>query len=1148
MSGNKEKDEGDYLGYGVYADTLWNRIQAALDKDLGSGKALGDDPLVVGIFGEWGAGKSTLLKLVRHRAEAAAEQANNAQENVLTVPVYFQPWKYEHEKHLLVPLVLHVVEAAREALKKSPTVRQQLAVLSKDAEVTTWKWGRRAHESAKTARKWFPVVKKIVGSLSVFGVSIALPDEIDDWLKDAEAVFESPEAKEQQRRATAQELRAKKLSFVDNGFHYYELHELLTALTRPGKTADTEDLTSQGALAKNLRINFVIFIDDLDRCLPEKAVETLELIKTVFNLESFAFVLALDEEVVERGIGHRYKDYALQNKKPEMPITGFEYLEKIVHLPFRLPLLTEQQGLQFLARHESALLDEQANRRWPSEGDAAQVNKRFQWLAQRRWFSADGGRDAGLMHARRLDASEASKELLTGTEAPSATVAIAQHRLHLAHLVLGSFNAHVPRKLIRVVELFNQVQDVLEAMNPPRQLAIGGEWDPRSVLALLLLQLFQPDLYRSLRRSADTFELFFDAFKPLEPSESTRQARVRRQLSASTADADLLHWAVYFIDDQPPGTLRAAQQRIPRLDVAERHATQHKRLPLVERLLEHRSIQRHPFDPLKLMQLLEQSARADKVPLQFDSNLFALLALEAVDSQQIPRELVETKPAPESPGDVKDRAGGLPGVGGLVAADEGAVPGADIAVALAPSRRRNFVEATDVQNVFLTLVAPDEATQKTVARVAGLQGDDLLGSKSAKALRSYLEREFLSAEIAPSDSAAVDRIRRLSIGLIYLAPHLAPEDATFMWNLTKLGTPHWDRAAGFETVEQVGQAAREANLYVALGQDDRFDHSFFFLPKNLHPSHDHKNEPLPGFVWVQRKRADLRPEEGSKISLAPFLMARYLTTVDQFRAFVDGGGYKKSDWWDSQGWAWVTGDWDRHPSTPEWLKDRLGGRPVEERQAPDLWAQQRWRGSHPVGGVNWFEARAYARWLNQQEAFRQRLNEVNLGNTRVELPIEAQWERAARAAGFDSLPDGREYVWNDEKAEVALHANIDDSGLGEASPVGLFPSSPLGICDLNGNLWEWQDNLVKDQAPYAEGQRIPQLKSVSATPESTSDWLVTGKEGWPDSATPALRGGAWVNSAEYARASFRYWYLPGNWLNLVGFRVVLSLAEQNPET
>ena len=62
-------DSDDWLGYSAYADALWSRVVRALDKDKG-GKPLGDDPLVVGIFGEWGAGKSHLLKLMYRRAEA----------------------------------------------------------------------------------------------------------------------------------------------------------------------------------------------------------------------------------------------------------------------------------------------------------------------------------------------------------------------------------------------------------------------------------------------------------------------------------------------------------------------------------------------------------------------------------------------------------------------------------------------------------------------------------------------------------------------------------------------------------------------------------------------------------------------------------------------------------------------------------------------------------------------------------------------------------------------------------------------------------------------------------------------------------------------------------------------------------------------
>ena len=114
-------------------------LQAALDKDLGSDKVLGDDPRVVGIFGEWGAGKNTLLKQVHSRASDYAAQRQRTRSGAdggfgdtgfgLTVPVLFQPWKYEHEPHLLVPLLLHIIQALRDSIPKAQTPSEKAGQL-----------------------------------------------------------------------------------------------------------------------------------------------------------------------------------------------------------------------------------------------------------------------------------------------------------------------------------------------------------------------------------------------------------------------------------------------------------------------------------------------------------------------------------------------------------------------------------------------------------------------------------------------------------------------------------------------------------------------------------------------------------------------------------------------------------------------------------------------------------------------------------------------------------------------------------------------------------------------------------------------------------------------------------------------------------
>ena len=76
---------------------------------------------MIGIFGEWGTGKSHLLELIRQRAEDQGKQTaeKRAQEFfpdkvpklTLTVPVWFHPWKYEHEPNLAIPLMMHLADA-----------------------------------------------------------------------------------------------------------------------------------------------------------------------------------------------------------------------------------------------------------------------------------------------------------------------------------------------------------------------------------------------------------------------------------------------------------------------------------------------------------------------------------------------------------------------------------------------------------------------------------------------------------------------------------------------------------------------------------------------------------------------------------------------------------------------------------------------------------------------------------------------------------------------------------------------------------------------------------------------------------------------------------------------------------------------------
>jgi hypothetical protein len=233
---------------------------------------------------------------------------------------------------------------------------------------------------------------------------------------------------------------------------YYDLHSYLQELTR-GEEEDSP------------KLNFIFLIDDLDRCLPDKAVEMLEAIKLFLDVQGCAFLLALDDEVIERGIAHRYRDYLDQTDRtsesiayslnPERygqyvnrvsgrklpPITGHEYLEKIVQLPFRLPRWSETEARAFLVKRFGTLFE---NATTKDETDPTARAKQD----ERRW---------------RLD--------LFARAVPP-----------------------IPRKLIRAAELIEFVTGVAQGRGLQRQL------EPYTLAQLTLLQLFAPQLYRFLRR------------------------------------------------------------------------------------------------------------------------------------------------------------------------------------------------------------------------------------------------------------------------------------------------------------------------------------------------------------------------------------------------------------------------------------------------------------------------------------------------------------------------------------------------------------------------------------------------------------------------------------------------------------------------
>ena len=75
----------------------------------------------------------------------------------------------------------------------------------------------------------------------------------------------------------------------------------------------------------------VVFIDDLDRCQPERALELFETTHLFLGSERCAFVIGADPRKISQAVKHRYPDEARRG-----PV-AVSYLEKVIQIPFRIP-------------------------------------------------------------------------------------------------------------------------------------------------------------------------------------------------------------------------------------------------------------------------------------------------------------------------------------------------------------------------------------------------------------------------------------------------------------------------------------------------------------------------------------------------------------------------------------------------------------------------------------------------------------------------------------------------------------------------------------------------------------------------------------------------------------------------------------------
>ena len=237
------------------------------------------DPVALGVSGPWGSGKSTVLKLIE--AELASRHETGAEERILVVKT--DPWRYDPDVGAKATLILEVLNALTAELGTRADVTDEIQGALK-------KLAKRVN--------WVKAVKLAARS----SITLQLPaiDDLSSLVNEDDPDGEpAPRNLDEFRQDFARLLSDEQLSHVPR---------------------------------------VVVLVDDLDRCLPDTIVDTLETMRLFLSVRKMSFVIAADEDRVADALRERYPANNEPDRDAEEPARL--YLHKIVQTTLRLPALS----------------------------------------------------------------------------------------------------------------------------------------------------------------------------------------------------------------------------------------------------------------------------------------------------------------------------------------------------------------------------------------------------------------------------------------------------------------------------------------------------------------------------------------------------------------------------------------------------------------------------------------------------------------------------------------------------------------------------------------------------------------------------------------------------------------------------------------
>lgn len=279
----------DLLNFKVIADTV-----AQMIKD-GDGA-----PVSIGVSGSWGTGKSSLVQMI-------SESIKDLDENKNYIFVNFNAWLYQGYDDARIALLQKVAD---QILDEAENRKSGVEKVKEFIKRINW---------LKTAKIATPVITAMISGGNIAGPIGSLIGAVGGLLGQAG----SPNLDDLEKlKKSYNEIIPEITNILDKEKQEKSI---------PKEIEELRELFKE--LLEKLDLTLIVLVDDLDRCLPNTAISTLEAMRLLLFIPNTAFIIAADEQMIRNAVRSHFGNTDLSDEL----VTS--YFDKLIQIPIRVPRL-----------------------------------------------------------------------------------------------------------------------------------------------------------------------------------------------------------------------------------------------------------------------------------------------------------------------------------------------------------------------------------------------------------------------------------------------------------------------------------------------------------------------------------------------------------------------------------------------------------------------------------------------------------------------------------------------------------------------------------------------------------------------------------------------------------------------------------------